>query len=124
LKILLVEDDQMTVESLKLCFEAVQPGSNIETTAIGSEALLKLKEDIFDLVLLDLGLPEMDGIEVICEIRKFSSIPVIVVSARTDNEVIYDAMTAGANNYVMKPFNIIKFIQLVNDTVKIEVCKY
>jgi len=122
LKILLVEDDQLTVDSLKLCFDIVRPGCTLMTTAIGSEALLKLKMDAFDLMLLDLGLPEMDGIEIISQTRKFSSVPIIVVSARTSKETIRDAFTAGANNYVTKPFNINHFLLILDDTLKFETC--
>jgi two-component system, OmpR family, KDP operon response regulator KdpE len=105
MKILLVEDDATTVESIKLGLEVFRPGSRVISVDKGSEAILKLKEENYDIVFLDLGLPDIDGVEVLKQIRTFSSVYVAVISARTDKKVKGDTLNLGANDFIVKPFD-------------------
>ncbi len=114
MKILLVEDDPGTVESLAMCFEVYAPGSTFLATSSGLGAIDILKKDSFDLVLLDLGLPEVDGMEVLARIRSFCSIPIIIVSARRNSDNIDKALKSGANQYVTKPFNVKNLFQIID----------
>jgi DNA-binding response OmpR family regulator len=118
LKLLLVEDDETTVESLKLCLEICEPDSSIMATSQGILALALLKTDVFDAVLLDLGLPDIDGIEVIKRLRVFSRMPLIVISARHSSESVSQALELGADDYVTKPFdyrNLLKRLKILID---------
>jgi DNA-binding response OmpR family regulator len=81
MKLLLIEDDAITVESIKICAEVFQPDTKIETTGKGIEAIRMLKKGDYNAVIIDLGLPDIDGTEVIKELRRFSNIPAIVLSA-------------------------------------------
>jgi two-component system KDP operon response regulator KdpE len=105
MRLLLIEDDATTAESIKLCMEIYEPASSIVAINKGLEALQILKQENFDAALIDLGLPDIDGIEVIERLRAFSRIPVIVLSARQSQEVIAKALTLGADNYITKPFD-------------------
>lgn len=78
-------------------FEALEAGN-------GVQALAQVAEFKPNLVLLDLGLPDIDGIEVICKLRERSDIPIIVISARQDEYEKVEALDLGANDYVTKPF--------------------
>ncbi|HSW58520.1 MAG TPA: response regulator [Dehalococcoidales bacterium] len=105
MRLLLVEDDNTTVESVKLCLEIYEPTTDVKSAGRGLEALRLLKTEQFDAVLIDLGLPDIDGIEVIERMRTFSRIPVVVLSARHSPEVIAQALTLGADDYITKPFD-------------------
>jgi two-component system, OmpR family, KDP operon response regulator KdpE len=105
MKILLVEDDETTVESIKLGLEIFKPGTDIVSVDKGLEAIKRIKEDTFDVVFLDLGLFDIDGIEVLKQVREFSNLPIIIISARTNQEVIENTKNLGANDFVIKPFD-------------------
>ncbi len=122
MKLLLIEDDETTVESIKLCLEICEPEASITSISKGLEALALLKTEVYDAVLVDLGLPDIDGTEVIEKLRCFSKIPVIVLSARHSPEVVSKALELGANDYVTKPFdyrNLLKRLKiLINPDAK------
>jgi two-component system KDP operon response regulator KdpE len=103
--LLLIEDDETTVESIKLCMEIYEANSTMVSTRKGKEALALLKSESFDAVLIDLGLPDIDGTEVIQKMREFTQIPAVVLSARHSPEVVAKALEMGADDYITKPFD-------------------
>jgi two-component system KDP operon response regulator KdpE len=103
--LLLIEDDETTVESIRLCMEIYETSSTIISTRKGKEALELLKKEKFDAVLIDLGLPDIDGTEVIKQMRQFTQIPAVVLSARHSPEVVAKALELGADDYITKPFD-------------------
>jgi len=118
MKLLLIEDDETTVESIKLCMEIYEAGSTIDSVSKGNEALRLLKNDGYDGVMIDLGLPDIDGTEVIAELRKFSQIPVLVLSARHSPEVVSKALEIGADDYITKPFDYRNLLNRLNSLIK------
>jgi two-component system KDP operon response regulator KdpE len=105
MKILMIEDDKTTVEVVKLTMSVHDPGSTIKSNEKGRDGLESARSERFDVVILDLGLPDIDGIRVLEELRAFSKTPVVIVSARHDSEVITNALDLGAQDYILKPFN-------------------
>lgn len=80
-------------------------GLDYTTAANGAEAMAKLLSERVDLILLDLGLPDMDGMEIIKKVREWSEMPIIVVSARDQDKEKAAALDAGADDYLTKPFS-------------------
>ena len=72
----------------------------------GNEAIMLAVSHKPDIILLDLGLPDMDGVEIIKNVRKWSNIPIIVISARSDDKDKIDALDLGADDYITKPFSV------------------
>jgi DNA-binding response OmpR family regulator len=105
MKILLIEDDEAIVETIRTCLTLNIPDYELDATDNGSEALFKLARDHYEIALVDLGLPDIDGIEVIKMLRAFSDVPVLVISARNDKDDITQAIACGANDYMIKPFD-------------------
>jgi two-component system, OmpR family, KDP operon response regulator KdpE len=105
MKFLLIEDDNLTIESLKLCMAFYESGSALVSTNKGKEAAQMLKNEHFDAVIIDLGLPDIDGIEVLKQIRSFSNIPAVVLTARHSYEAMTAAKELGADDFITKPFN-------------------
>lgn len=103
-KILIIEDDNKIVNFMSMALKA--KGYHIITARNGNEGILTFCTENPDIILLDLGLPDMDGIQIIKQIRKVSEIPIIVVSAREQDHEKIDALDTGANDYVTKPFSM------------------
>jgi two-component system, OmpR family, KDP operon response regulator KdpE len=115
MKILMIEDDKNTVEVIRLTLGVQDPNSVLTSKVKGREGLESVRSEPFDVVVLDLGLPDVDGINVLKEIRGFSRIPVLIVSARHDPEVISSALDLGAQDYILKPFNFSSLLSRLKD---------
>lgn len=102
--VLLVEDDSSVRNLMTTTLKA--HGYRYLTAPNGDAAILEASSHNPDIVLLDLGLPDMDGVEVIKKIRSWSSIPIIVISARSEDTDKIDALDAGADDYLTKPFSV------------------
>lgn len=103
-KILLIEDDLQTRRFLKKNLN-VRDWEVIDTDS-GTSGLALVREEMPDLLILDLGLPDMDGIAIIRHLRQFSTIPILVLSARSLEQSKINALDAGADDYLTKPFGI------------------
>ena len=119
-KILIVEDDKKISRILKLQLEH----KNHEITIIenGIDALNEIhkKRDFYDLMLLDLGLPSMEGNEVCKNVRKISKVPIIVVSAKNNVEEKVDLLKSGAIDYVTKPFDFLELEARIDINIRKE----
>ena len=102
--IIVVEDDRQIRKLMQTTLSA--NGYNVECVSDGGQAILALTTNKFDIVLLDLGLPDIDGITVIKKIREWSSIPIIVISARGEDSDKISALDNGADDYLTKPFSL------------------
>jgi len=101
-KILIADDDPQILRALRILLTA--RGYQVLTARSGAEALSVAVDQHPELVMLDLGMPELNGIEVIEGLRGWSSVPILVVSGRTGSADKVDALDAGADDYVTKPF--------------------
>ncbi len=103
-KILVVEDDK-PVRNLITTTLRMNGYAYLEATG-GAEAVMLASSHNPSIVLLDLGLPDMDGMEIIRQIRAWSSMPILVISARSDDRDKIDALDLGADDYITKPFSV------------------
>ncbi|MGE3192694.1 MAG: response regulator [Microbacteriaceae bacterium] len=103
MKILIADDDPQMLRALRVTLAA--RGHDVVTAGNGREALEAATTSHPDIVVLDLGMPELTGIEVIESIRGWSQVPILVVSGRSDTADKVDALDAGADDYVTKPFS-------------------
>jgi two-component system KDP operon response regulator KdpE len=101
-RILIVEDEPALLRALQINLRA--RGYEVTTSVAGQDALVEAARRPPDAVLLDLGLPDLDGTEVIRELRGWSAVPVIVLSGRAGSDDKIGALDAGADDYVTKPF--------------------
>ncbi len=105
-KILLVDDEPLMIKGLKYTLE--QDGYETVSAYDGEEALKLFAEDTFDLVLLDVMLPKMDGIQVCQRIRENSDVPIIMLTAKGEDMDKILGLEYGADDYMTKPFNILE----------------
>ncbi len=105
-RILIVDDEKLIVKGLKFSIE--QDGMETDAAYDGEEALEMVRNNHYDLVLLDLMLPKIDGMEVCRQIRSFSDVPVIFLTAKGDDMDKILGLESGADDYITKPFNILE----------------
>lgn len=103
-KILIIEDDNKIVNFVSMALKA--KGYTVLMAKNGNQGILSFCTENPDIILLDLGLPDIDGIEIIKQIRNVSDIPIIIVSAREQDNDKIEALDLGANDYVTKPFSM------------------
>jgi two-component system, OmpR family, response regulator MtrA len=110
-RVLLVEDDPSIreVASLGLC----GAGLSVETAADGRDGLVRFRAEAYDPVVLDVMLPELDGLEVCREIRRASRVPILMLSARDDTVDVVVGLELGADDYVTKPFEMQELVARV-----------
>ncbi|MBQ6036928.1 MAG: response regulator transcription factor [Lachnospiraceae bacterium] len=105
-KILVVDDEKMIVKGIR--FSLLQEGWEVDEAYDGLEGLNKAKENEYDTVLLDIMLPEMNGLDVCRSIREFSNMPIIMLTAKGDDMDKIMGLEYGADDYITKPFNILE----------------
>ena len=110
-RILVVDDEPQILRALRINLSV--RGYEVVTASTGAGALWAAAERPPDVVVLDLGLPDMDGTEVLAGLRGWCTAPVIVLSARTDSADKVEALDAGADDYVTKPFGMDEFLARV-----------
>jgi two-component system KDP operon response regulator KdpE len=106
--VLVVEDEPQLLRALSIHLRALH--YEVRGAASGGEALRLASACLPDLVILDLGLPDMDGTEVIAGLRGWTDVPILVLSGRTDSADKVDALDAGADDYVTKPFGMAELV--------------
>ncbi len=115
-KILIIEDEKPLVEALKFTLE--KEGYRVEASYDGKSGLDKFKEGDIDLVLLDLMLPGVDGIDVCKDIRKESSVPIIMLTAKDSQVDKILGLELGADDYITKPFNMRELIARIKAVLR------
>ena len=106
MKILVVDDEKTLVKGMK--FNLENEGYEVECAYDGTSALELAREGRFDLILLDVMMPEMDGLEACMKIREFSNVPIIMLTAKSEDADKLMGFECGADDYVTKPFNILE----------------
>lgn len=105
-KVLVVDDEKMIVKGIK--FSLIQDYSVVDCAYDGEEALNMAKNNDYDIILLDIMLPKMNGLEVCQQIREFSNVPIIMLTAKGDDMDKIMGLEYGADDYITKPFNILE----------------
>ena len=105
-KVLVVDDEKLIVKGIRFSLE--QDGMEVDCAYDGEEALRLAQENKFDMILLDIMLPKMDGFEVCQAIREFSNMPIVMLTAKGDDMDKILGLEYGADDYITKPFNILE----------------
>lgn len=106
MKVLVVDDEKLIVKGIRFSLE--QDGMEVDCAYDGEEALNKIKENTYDIVLLDLMLPKLSGLEVCQQVREFSRVPIIMITAKGEDMDKIMGLEYGADDYITKPFNILE----------------
>ncbi|MFC2056512.1 response regulator transcription factor [Chloroflexota bacterium] len=105
MKVLMVEDNPEIIEIVAQMLELRWPEVNLMSTALGEEGVRLTKKEHPDVVILDLGLPDIDGFQVLRQIRGFSDVPLLILTVRGEEEDKIRGLGEGADDYIVKPFS-------------------
>lgn len=105
-KVLVVDDEKLIVKGIRFSLE--QDGMEVDCAYDGEEAMIKARENQYDVILLDVMLPKADGLEVCQTIREFSEVPIIMLTAKGNDMDKILGLEYGADDYITKPFNILE----------------
>ncbi len=105
-KVLIVDDEKLIVKGIRFSLE--QDDMEVDTAYDGEEAVAKARENSYDIILLDLMLPKIDGLQVCQQIREFSDVPIVMLTAKGEDLDKILGLEYGADDYITKPFNILE----------------
>ncbi|WP_075720245.1 response regulator transcription factor [Roseburia sp. 499] len=105
-KVLVVDDEKLIVKGIRFSLE--QDGMEVDCAYDGEEALKMATDNKYDMILLDIMLPKMDGFQVCQQIREFSQVPIVMLTAKGDDMDKILGLEYGADDYITKPFNILE----------------
>ena len=105
-RVLVVDDEKLIVKGIRFSLE--QDGMEVECAYDGEEALEKARQNTYDIILLDIMLPKLTGLEVCQQIREFSSVPIVMLTAKGEDMDKILGLEYGADDYITKPFNILE----------------
>ena len=118
MKILVVDDEPDVIKVISMSFRMQQPAWEVISAEDGPEALDLLEQERPDVVLLDIGLPDMNGFEVLKSMRLFSDVPVVMLTVRDDELSKVQGLELGAHDYVTKPFSHLELLARVRAVLR------
>ncbi len=110
MRVLIIEDSPEIIDAVSLCINLRWPEAEVFSSGEGGKGLELIEEKAPDLVILDIGLPDMTGLEVLRTLRGFSDVPVVMLTARSQDIEIARYLEEGADEYVVKPFSHVEFM--------------
>lgn len=118
MKTLIIEDDANIVEAVSLCLQLRWPEVVISVAPEGIKGIQALESESFDIVILDINLPDINGFEVLTKLRSFSNVPVLILTVRGKEEDQAKGLEMGADDYIVKPFRPRDLIARVNAALR------
>lgn len=113
MKVLIVEDDHEIVEIISLAFEIRWPEAELVSTHLGEQGISMVETEDPDVVILDLGLPDISGFDVLKEIRTFSVVPILILTVRGEEADVVKGLEWGADDYMVKPFRQLELLSRI-----------
>ncbi len=113
MKVLIIEDDHNIIETISLALQIRWPEAKLVSTHLGERGVELVESEAPDVVILDLGLPDISGFEALKQIRLFSGVPVIILTVRAEEADVVKGLEWGADDYVVKPFSQLELLARV-----------
>jgi len=118
MKALIIEDEKSIIDAINVAFEFRWPDAKLIASTTGKKGVNLVRKESPDIVILDLNLPDISGFEVLKEIREFSTIPIIILTVRSDDEDMLRGLEGGADDYIIKPFNYMTLLARVKAVLR------
>jgi DNA-binding response OmpR family regulator len=117
INILAIEDDESIRDAIKICFRTYWSEVEVNLAATGQAGIDRFHYQTPDLIMLDLGLPDMSGFDVLQHVRAYSRIPIIMLTANNSRDYVIQAVQSGANDYLIKPFKPMELMSHIKNVV-------
>ena len=118
MKVVVIDDAPDIAEVVTLCFQLRWSGATVASANDGAKGLDLIEAENPDIVILDIGLPDMDGFQVLRELRRFSQVPVIMLTVKGEDTDIAKGLELGADDYIVKPFSHIELVARVQAVLR------
>jgi len=118
MKVVVIDDAPDIVEVVSLCFQLRWSNTSVVSASEGAKGLELIEAESPDVVILDIGLPDMDGFQVLRELRHFSQVPVIMLTVKGEDTDVAKGLELGADDYIVKPFSHIELIARVQAVLR------
>ncbi|MDD5605187.1 MAG: response regulator transcription factor [Dehalococcoidales bacterium] len=118
MKILVIEDNVTIIESISIGLDVSWPDAQLLSTHLGREGVDLVEKEKPTVVILDIGLPDIDGFEVLRSIRSFSEVPVIILTVNQDEIDVVKGLSLGADDYIVKPFHLLELMARIKTILK------
>lgn len=118
MKVLIIEDDKEIVDAITLAFQIRWPEAKVVSTRLGKKGVELVETENPDIVILDLGLPDISGFEVLSQTRLFSHVPIIILTVRADEADVVKGLEWGADDYILKPFRQLELLARVKALIR------
>ncbi len=118
MKVVVIDDAPDIIEVISLCFQLRWSNATVVSANEGAKGLELIEAESPDVVILDVGLPDMDGFQVLQEMRRFSQVPVIMLTVRGEDTDVTKGLELGADDYIVKPFSHIELIARVQAVLR------
>lgn len=118
MRVLLIEDDREIIEAITLLFQIRWPEATVISTRLGRKGIELVESETPDIVILDLGLPDISGFELLREVRLFSRVPIIILTVRADEADVVKGLEWGADDYITKPFRQLELLSRVKALIR------
>ena len=118
MKVAIVKDEKSIIDAIKIAFEFRWPEVNLVAASTGREGIILVKKERPDILILDINLPDISGFDVLKEVRSYSSVPVIILTVRSDDADVLRGLETGADDYIIKPFNYLTLLARVKAVLR------
>lgn len=118
MKALIIEDERKIIDAIRVAFEFRWPDAELVDSTTGKKGIEMVRSQVPDIVILDLNLPDISGYEVLKAVRRFSSVPVIILTVRSDDEDMLKGLEYGADDYITKPFNYMNLLARIRAVLR------
>ncbi len=118
MRVLVIEDDQAIIETITLTFHVGWPEVELISTRLGQEGVELVESRSPDVIILDLGLPDISGFDVIKQVRLFSAVPILVLTQNEEEKAIVKALEWGADEYIIKPFRQMELLARIKSLIR------
>lgn len=118
MKALIIEDDKSIIEAVNLALRFRWSDAELISSTTGREGIRLVRDESPDVVVLDINLPDISGFSVLKKIRESSTVPVVILTVRSDDADVMKGLEAGADDYVIKPFNILTLLSRINAVLR------
>ncbi len=118
MKVVIVEDEKSIIDAINVAFEFRWPEVNLVAAKTGKEGIDLIRKEHPDIVILDINLPDISGFNVLKEVRSFSTVPVIILTVRSDDADVLKGLETGADDYIIKPFNYLTLLARVKAVLR------
>ncbi len=118
MKVVVIEDEKGIIDAINIAFEFRWPEVSLVAATTGKGGINLVRKEHPDIVILDINLPDVSGFNVLKGIREFSSVPVIILTVRSDDTDVLRGLEAGADDYIIKPFNYLTLLARVKAVLR------